>query len=283
MAWTLQQFLEHGADPQTPDILDLSMKGLGVLEVEALASSPHMLQLRKLDLSYNEEIGSQGAAIVAASPFLANLRLLDLSETNLGNAGAIALAAATHLASLQEMELSYNRIRRAGASALAASSSFPCLRTLTLIANEIYASSAKDLATSPFLASVRSLELWDNGIGKEGEASLEKRDEVQKSPAHAWKSKLPRTWRLFAYACLPKDLQETQHPAFLPLAKAMSKAPKGLAWSWCQRHLLGWAGASLEAAAACFPTFAALQELWQEEQVRRKAHDAALESALFSA
>ena len=64
----------------------LHANAIGSAGARAVASSPHLSNLRTLDLSLNG-IDADGAAALAASPHLARLTLLDLNGNRIGNAG----------------------------------------------------------------------------------------------------------------------------------------------------------------------------------------------------
>lgn len=81
--------------------------------VAALARLP----LERLMLTWNP-IGDRGAAALAASPALANLRELGLCRCGIGPAGARALASSRSLARLESLDLTANLIEDAGAKAL---------------------------------------------------------------------------------------------------------------------------------------------------------------------
>jgi uncharacterized protein (TIGR02996 family) len=65
---------------------------IGPAETALLAASPYLASLRKLDLEGNA-IGDAGALAVARSPYLAGLELVDARDNHLGPAGRAALRA----------------------------------------------------------------------------------------------------------------------------------------------------------------------------------------------
>jgi hypothetical protein len=71
----------------------------------------------KLNLRGNR-IGDAGAVALAASPHLARLRRLQLTDNPVGDAGAVALAASSFLASLNELWIFCCRIGGEGKRAL---------------------------------------------------------------------------------------------------------------------------------------------------------------------
>jgi uncharacterized protein (TIGR02996 family) len=69
--------------------------------VRALANAPASSRLRRLDLSYNRQLGVAGAEALAASEHLTNLQELGLRETRIGPRGALAVVHSTHLPGLR--------------------------------------------------------------------------------------------------------------------------------------------------------------------------------------
>jgi carbon storage regulator CsrA len=87
--------------------------------VAALAASPYLARLARLDLS-GVSLGDEAAVALAGSPFLVGLDTLNLADNRIGEAGARALAASPHLASLPLLDLSRNPVGEGGAGALRA-------------------------------------------------------------------------------------------------------------------------------------------------------------------
>jgi uncharacterized protein (TIGR02996 family) len=100
-----------------------------------LAESPCLAALATLEL--RGPIGDEGAAALAASPHLRNLRTLLLRSTRIGDRGAAALARSATLVSLSALSLAFNQVRDEGAQALAASPHLAHLRQLNLEGNDI--------------------------------------------------------------------------------------------------------------------------------------------------
>ena len=75
---------------------------------------------------------------IAASPLVARLLSIDLSENQLRDRDALALAESPHLAQLRWLDLGRNRIGEAGIDALAAATArrLPALRFLDLLLNK---------------------------------------------------------------------------------------------------------------------------------------------------
>jgi uncharacterized protein (TIGR02996 family) len=101
--------------------------------VRTLAQWSGLARLRKLALNVEDE----GAAILAASPYLIGLRELSLATGYVGDAGAVALATSPHLAGLTRLDLHSNRIGAAGARSLADPANLPNLRSLNVEGNQI--------------------------------------------------------------------------------------------------------------------------------------------------
>ena len=103
--------------------------GVGNAGLAALIQSPHLGALR--DLTIGSRITDPGVRMLAAAPASSRLRRLDLSyNRQLGVAGAEALAASEHLMNLQELGLRDTRIGPRGALALIHSTRLPGLRLL---------------------------------------------------------------------------------------------------------------------------------------------------------
>jgi carbon storage regulator CsrA len=82
-----------------------------------LAASPYLARLAELDLS-DQDLGDGEAALLAASPHAASLNALVLRRNQLGDAGAAALARSPHLTGLARLDLTGNRIGKKGARTL---------------------------------------------------------------------------------------------------------------------------------------------------------------------
>jgi uncharacterized protein (TIGR02996 family) len=117
--------LEFGLNPYGP-FIDLRT-------LRELTHLPSLAQLRWLSL-HNGGIGDSGAQILAASPYLTNLRVLDLNMVRQGpqitEIGARALAESPSLTQLAELHLIGNAISGAGFQALIDSPNLKGLRKL---------------------------------------------------------------------------------------------------------------------------------------------------------
>jgi uncharacterized protein (TIGR02996 family) len=150
-----------------------------------LAASPHLGALTRLDLSDQGRAGSAprpsavGVRALADSPHLANLRVLDLSRLRLGPAALAALVWGSGLPRLEELIWPDNRCRDGGLRALAESPLLHRLITLRLGRNNLTAEGAAALADWPGPLPLRVLDLGNppnlprrNAIGDAGLAAL---------------------------------------------------------------------------------------------------------------
>jgi uncharacterized protein (TIGR02996 family) len=111
--------------------------------VRALASAGFLRELRSLTLGGNN-LPAGSAAVLARTPAVANLRVLNLRE-NLRDPGAISLAESARLSNLVHLDLATNLIEDDGADALADSPHLGGLIHLDLHENVISASAAARL------------------------------------------------------------------------------------------------------------------------------------------
>jgi uncharacterized protein (TIGR02996 family) len=143
-----------------PALCDLKLFGNRLDDecVSVLASSPLAARLRKVHLS---GITSAGARVLASTPALAKLRVLNLDNCDLRDAGARHLASATHFSGLTELWLHLCEIRNAGVQAVAASPHLANLEVLDLTSNwTVGHPAAVALVESPYLKKIRYLDLW---------------------------------------------------------------------------------------------------------------------------
>jgi uncharacterized protein (TIGR02996 family) len=138
--------------------------------VTELTRHTHLLALKRLDLSGNR-ITAERVTRLVASPALASVEVLNLSDNNLGPEGLQALAAA-RLPQLRSLHLAQSRPEEAGTQALVEADFLGNLRSLNLASNNLNAWAARVLAQSPSAANLRVLDLHDNRIGDSGAAAL---------------------------------------------------------------------------------------------------------------
>lgn len=107
-----RRYLDHADEIfRHAPIRHLVLSEVGDLVTE-IARDPHLEQLASLSLdnTYRKHpIGDAGLAAIAASPHLRNLRLLDVSDQGIGTAGLEALGASKTLPSLVYVNLTGNR------------------------------------------------------------------------------------------------------------------------------------------------------------------------------
>jgi carbon storage regulator CsrA len=114
-------------------------------------------------------LGERDLSSLAASPYLARLASLDLSDNGLGDDAAVVLASSARLGSLSTLVLRQNRIGDAGAAALARSPHLAALTALDLAGNQIGTPGARALAASRHLTKLARLDLSGNPVGEETE------------------------------------------------------------------------------------------------------------------
>jgi uncharacterized protein (TIGR02996 family) len=138
----------------------------------ALAAVPLLSTVEALDLSESPMMsgvaGDVGHRALAASPHLGRLARLDLGATQAGDGAAAAVAG--HLG-LTELRLPRNRVGPTGVEALARSPRLAGLRVLILRINPL-TGGLKALAGSPHLAALEALDVYRCGIGDDEVAAL---------------------------------------------------------------------------------------------------------------
>jgi uncharacterized protein (TIGR02996 family) len=132
--------------------------------VQTLLASPHLGRLRALGLSY-QDIGSEGVKALVQSPWLANLRRLDLRDNpNLGNDAALTLSKSKSAGGLEEVRLRGTNLTGPGIWALFSSRYLPALHTLDVEAGFLFERPgprdiARDLLQQPLSARLTALDL----------------------------------------------------------------------------------------------------------------------------
>jgi uncharacterized protein (TIGR02996 family) len=116
-------------------VLDLSSNDIGPAALLVILNRPsgpssHEVRLRELDLTDNNELGDDGARILARSPHLASLRVLKLATCGIGDEGARALAESKTLHQLVSLDLNNNPIGDPGFREFRSVSNLPNLRHL---------------------------------------------------------------------------------------------------------------------------------------------------------
>ncbi len=92
------------------EVIDLQSCLLTAEDIGRFATSPNLPRLRELVLAWNQ-IGTDGATVLAAMGQLKGLESLDLVGNGITNAGARAIAQSPHLGDLKELRISRNPIR----------------------------------------------------------------------------------------------------------------------------------------------------------------------------
>jgi uncharacterized protein (TIGR02996 family) len=130
------------SDPVT-HVRTLVIDGNPIMDsgVRALAGCPGVAGLTDLSLDRRDDrlprVGDEGAKALADSPYLVNLRRLELAHHDLTAEGARALAASPYLRSLVRLNLDDNPIGLEGAEALVSSTRLESLCELFLRVEQI--------------------------------------------------------------------------------------------------------------------------------------------------
>ena len=148
--------------------LTIRYEEIGPDGAEMLASTSNLPALRRLDLS-GHRIGDRGAEALAMSEL--SLIAIDLSRNELGADGVAALLDSTVTASLEWLALDGNRLGAEGAAAIARAAHLDKVRSLSLDAANLGADGAKALAAAKHLKPV-DLSLRANAIGPDGAEAL---------------------------------------------------------------------------------------------------------------
>jgi uncharacterized protein (TIGR02996 family) len=141
---------------------------------QKVAASPHLARLKSLDVSDGAVRGGE-AWVLAASPHLTSLTALCLSRLQISNLEAERLARISPPPRLQILDLSANWIGDSGAKALATSPLGRRLTVLNLRGNRIGDAGARALAAAPQLAGLHALYLEGNRFRTNSEEGLRAR------------------------------------------------------------------------------------------------------------
>jgi hypothetical protein len=142
--------------------------------VVALAGCDALLRLARLDLP-NNHLDAQLLQILLTTPFLRNVRVLNLHGNDLGHHGARRLAEAAFLTSLAELDLSATALGPAAARILAEAPWLAQLTVLDVRDNGLDTAAAQALAAAPHLAGLRRLDVSRNPTGPAGRKALQER------------------------------------------------------------------------------------------------------------
>jgi uncharacterized protein (TIGR02996 family) len=166
---------------QFRNLTTLSMKGnrygyyedarIRPADAALLARSPYLTQLRSLDLTGNE---LDGPALfdLLESPHLTNLRELALSHNRITKDGMTRLFEAQTATRLHRLALDHNPIGDAGAQVLAGAAFCAELCDLDLDTCEISAKGVRTLAEAPWFGGLGRLNLNHNSAGADGVFAL---------------------------------------------------------------------------------------------------------------
>jgi uncharacterized protein (TIGR02996 family) len=117
--------------------LDLTRNGLTAAGLLAILTRPQGMEtdpvrITELDLSHNEELGTEGARVLAACAHLANLTALRLSRCGIGNEGCRALANSPHFNRVESLYLENNPLGDMGLSAFLEAKGWRALQRLAI-------------------------------------------------------------------------------------------------------------------------------------------------------
>jgi uncharacterized protein (TIGR02996 family) len=143
------EFIDYHVDPICAD------------DMRVLAGSPHLTRLRVLDL-YRNNLGDVGVEALVKAPWLGTLRTLNLGDNGLSDVGVRALAQTPALAGLTTLGLSRNWITDSGARALANSPNLAGLGQLNLDLNRLTSAGIASLQVSPHLKGITVLSMAGN-------------------------------------------------------------------------------------------------------------------------
>ncbi|VTR96235.1 Leucine-rich repeat-containing protein typical subtype OS=Herpetosiphon aurantiacus (strain ATCC 23779 / DSM 785) GN=Haur_4051 PE=4 SV=1: LRR_6: LRR_6: LRR_6 [Gemmata massiliana] len=155
-------------------LTDLYLDGVPLTpdHVCSLANNPCFAGLRRLHIGASN-FDDQMAQELAASPYLRNLRFIDLQNNRVGTRGVSALARSPVLDTVIDLELHNNGgVADAGAAALAGSERVRELQNLGLAATGLGLKGLRAVANSPHLAQLRSLDFESAPFGDRGARAL---------------------------------------------------------------------------------------------------------------
>jgi uncharacterized protein (TIGR02996 family) len=158
------------ADPPRLERLDLSSNRVTADPLGRLLASPAVAGVDALDLSDNP-LRADGLRALAAARLPA-LRTLRLVRTGPDTDGVRALAGSPVLGGLRSLSLAVNNLGHRAAAALAAAPHAANLRVLDLGQNRVGADGAAALAASPHLRNLIQLDLAENLIEDAGADAL---------------------------------------------------------------------------------------------------------------
>jgi uncharacterized protein (TIGR02996 family) len=164
-------FLDHAEEwfAEWPTLTVAKLTRVGD-HLPELAASPWLAHLRGLDLR-NNGIDPNGLAHVTASRFICLLHALDLSDNPIGPGGARLLSSAESADELSELHLARCELGALGIEKLLGWRS-PQWRRLDLSSNRLCRSDLVTLAEARAMRHLVALDLASNHLGENGVAAL---------------------------------------------------------------------------------------------------------------
>jgi uncharacterized protein (TIGR02996 family) len=151
--------------------LDLSYNSLTAERLAPLLESAAVANLEALDLGMNQHFSDVGATALARSPHLRSLRSLRLHRTGLHGSGVVGLSTGGW-PQLAELDLDNNPLGPRGGAEVTVTRFAAGLRRLSLRSTNITDATAEALATSSRLTQLTVLNLHSNRITEAGAVAL---------------------------------------------------------------------------------------------------------------
>ncbi len=147
-------------------------------DVRRLAASDLLGRVSDLTVSF-KRIGNRGALILADSPHLKQLRGIDLTDSGIDEVGALAVLNSLAGGRTTTVSFNMNPLRSRGARAIAECPAVAGLTELHLMSAGIGAAGAEALAASPRLGRLADLSLGSNPLGDDGVIALAASDTLR--------------------------------------------------------------------------------------------------------
>lgn len=112
--------------------LNLSINGFSNYILKFLAQCENVQFLEFLRLSYLKELSAEGIEYISNSPYIKNLKYLDLYDSRIGDEEALAIAQSKNFSELMYLDLRGNDVGFDGAQAILKSADLPKLKVLVL-------------------------------------------------------------------------------------------------------------------------------------------------------
>jgi uncharacterized protein (TIGR02996 family) len=184
--------LRQVAAPCALEKLSLYMNRCGPAAVEHLSACPALGSLVSLNLGHcsaGRELRVRGMQALASSPHLANLRQLGLTQTEPTVRGLRELVNSSTLTNLRDLDLRSNHLGPQAGMLLAGAENVKGLTCLRLGGNEIGDRATAAIARSPCLAQLAAFEVANAG-DEAGQAFLESPNSANLVHLALWHSKL---------------------------------------------------------------------------------------------